>query len=177
MNRWYIVGWGLLVLVLFNINYMKKQQLLTTGERLLLQLAPVDPRSLMQGDYMTLDYAVVRERRGELPAEDGKLVVKRDAQGIATWQRLDDGSPLEPDNFLLRYRVREERLRLGAEAFFFEEGHAEDYEKAAYGELVVDKAGNSILVGLRDKDLVPLLTQPKEVEDPQGLEEGPKQPE
>ena len=31
---------------------------------MLLELAPVDPRSLIQGDYMRLDYAIARDLAG-----------------------------------------------------------------------------------------------------------------
>ncbi|RJQ16280.1 MAG: hypothetical protein C4560_09865 [Nitrospiraceae bacterium] len=47
-------------------------------------------------------------------------------------------------------------VRLGAESFFFQEGHAEYYSTAKYGELRVSNDGDSVLVGLRDKNLVPL---------------------
>ena len=41
---------------------------------------------------------------------------------------------------------------IGAESYFFEEGQAELFEKACYGGLMVDKNGNSILIGLYDEN-------------------------
>ena len=41
-----------LLLVYFNWSVYQKEQTLKEGQLVLLQLAPVDPRSLMQGDYM-----------------------------------------------------------------------------------------------------------------------------
>ena len=38
----------------------------------------------------------------------------------------------------------------------FQEGDADLYAKARYGELKVDKSGASVLVGLRDDDFKPL---------------------
>ena len=51
-----------LVLVIGYINWAVavKEKTLGNGKLLLLELAPVDPRSLMQGDYMRLDYQINR---------------------------------------------------------------------------------------------------------------------
>ena len=35
--------------------------MLATGKPVVLKIAPVDPRSLMQGDYMVLNYAILSE--------------------------------------------------------------------------------------------------------------------
>jgi len=52
----------------------------------------------------------------------------------------------------LRYRDRHGDLRLGAEAFFFEEGKGDLYANARYGELRVTGRGDAVLVGLRDAE-------------------------
>ena len=57
---------------------------------------------------------------------------------------------------IIRYRERAGRVRLGAESFFFQEGHAKHYEDARYAELKLAESGESVLVGLRDADLEPL---------------------
>lgn len=41
----------------------------------------------------------------------------------------------------------------GAESFFFQEEHAEKYEKAKYGGVKIDINGNSLLIGLYDEHL------------------------
>jgi uncharacterized membrane-anchored protein len=56
----------------------------------------------------------------------------------------------------MRYRVRAGNPKFATNAFFFEEGSAERYAPAQYGELRVDAAGEAILTGLRDADLRPL---------------------
>jgi uncharacterized membrane-anchored protein len=133
---------------------IQKERVLATGRPVLLELAPVDPRSLMQGDYMTLDYAL-RDNRGR--PRDGHLVLRLDTDGVGRFVRFHTPDvPLAPEEFLLRYRIREGRVRLGAEAFFFQEGHAERYEGAKYGELRVDPRGTGVLVGLRDAQRQPL---------------------
>ena len=59
--------WGGLLVALVVINYgiAGREKILRDGRVLLLELAPVDPRSLMQGDYMTLSFDAatdIRER-------------------------------------------------------------------------------------------------------------------
>ncbi len=51
----FLIGLNLLlVLVAFNYSVYTKEKTLEAGTLVLLELAPVDPRSLMQGDYMVL---------------------------------------------------------------------------------------------------------------------------
>ncbi len=137
----------------------QKEYVLATGRPVLLELAPRDPRSLMQGDYMVLDYAISREQQQQDPGQprDGHLVLRLDEQGVGRFVRLDTPeTPLAPGEFKLRYRVRQGRVRLGAESFFFQEGHAGRYEQARYGELRVAGSGASVLVGLRDEQREPM---------------------
>ncbi|SET45682.1 Uncharacterized membrane-anchored protein [Myxococcus fulvus] len=138
---------------------VQKEHVLSTGKGILLELAPRDPRSLMQGDYMVLDYALTRDldaRRETFP-QDGVLVLKLDGDGVGTFARMDSADvPLAPDEHRLRYRIRNGRFRLGAESFFFQEGHARRYERARYAELKTADNGNSVLAGLRDKERKPL---------------------
>ncbi|WP_293650426.1 GDYXXLXY domain-containing protein, partial [Thiolapillus sp.] len=58
---------GLVILVVINIGIYHKERLLAEGTPLLLKLAPMDPRSLMQGDYMALNYQISRDWRKLLP--------------------------------------------------------------------------------------------------------------
>lgn len=50
-----------LVLAISAQDVGRKEHLLSTGVPVVLELAPVDPRSLMQGDYMALRFAVVNQ--------------------------------------------------------------------------------------------------------------------
>ncbi|MDE8355606.1 GDYXXLXY domain-containing protein, partial [Klebsiella pneumoniae] len=50
-----LIALGLvLALAVVNLAIVSCERLLAEGEVVLLELAPVDPRSLMQGDYMSL---------------------------------------------------------------------------------------------------------------------------
>jgi uncharacterized membrane-anchored protein len=149
---------GLVIaLALVGLEVSRKERLLASGEVVLLELAPVDPRSLIQGDYMRLDYAM--SRLGEATTtwpRDGALVVRADQRGVADFVRRDDGQPLVTGEHRLTYRRRGARVRVGTDAFYFQEGTADVYSVARFGELRVAPDGTSVLVGLRDADLHPL---------------------
>jgi uncharacterized membrane-anchored protein len=154
MNPWGIVGGLVLVLGAVNGLIAQKERVLARGEMALLPLAPVDPRSLMQGDYMRLRYEL---RAADSLREDGFVVFRLDANRVATVDRVyQPGEPLAPGEHLLRARYRQGQVRLGAEAFYFQEGQADLYARASYGELRVAPDGESVLVGLRSKDREPL---------------------
>jgi len=85
--------------------------------------------------------------------EGGRLVVVLDANGVATYQRLDNAAPLAANEARLRYRIRNGRVKFGTNAYFFEEGHVTDFAGARYGEFRVAADGEAILTGLRDQKL------------------------
>ena len=140
------------VLVFGSVNWQiaGKERLRTNGQTVFLELAPIDPRSLMQGDYMALNFAVARAIN---PVEDGTAVLAVDPQRAGTYARLDNGAPLNPDEIRLRFRIRNGAVWLGTNAFFSHEGDAGRYRDAHYGEFRVNAEGDAMLVGLRDKDL------------------------
>jgi uncharacterized membrane-anchored protein len=148
---------------------LHKQYVLAHGQTVLLPLAPVDPRSLIQGDYMVLRYELETEINPldnwvepfALPDQPrhGRLVIVIDDDRVGHFSHFDDGSPLPEDELRLEYRLRDNQgdsLRVGAESFMFEEGTAHVYADARYGELVVADDGEAVLVGLRDEHKQPL---------------------
>jgi len=153
---------AVVVLAYVNFEIYQKEQLLTEGTTIFLELAPVDPRSLIQGDYMVLRYKIARLEALYEAKQDGYLVIERNEDQIAQFKRIyDENTALEAGSLLLRFRKRGSEIRLGAESFFFQEGHAKDYENARYGELKVTPSGESVLVGLRDAELKPLVSKKK----------------
>ncbi|HMT00386.1 MAG TPA: GDYXXLXY domain-containing protein, partial [Saprospiraceae bacterium] len=78
--KWWIILINLiLLLVYFNGSIISKEDLLKNGKLILLELAPVDPRSLMQGDYMSLRYKISEGLKSDSLAKQGYCVVKQDA--------------------------------------------------------------------------------------------------
>lgn len=163
---------GLLALGLVNVAILDKERLLRDGKVVLLELAPVDPRSLMQGDYMALRFAVARDLATHLKAmpagtegerlhqglrtHDGAFVVVLDEQGVGRFARLAGAQAVAENERVVKYRVRQGTVKLATNAFFFQEGRADDYVPARYGAFRVADNGEALLTGLRDKALKPL---------------------
>ena len=147
---------GLIVLAVANYTIYDREQLSTDGRVVLLQLAPVDPRSLMQGDYMALRFQAATAAFGfgdvEDSVQDGYLVLALDTHRVGTFRRFDDGSPLAENEVRMRYRIRNRQPQFATNAFFFQEGKAELYTTARYGEFRVGPDGEAILTELRDEE-------------------------
>jgi len=156
-----------LVLGVVDGSIASKERIRREGALVYLELAPVDPRSLMQGDYLALRFVLAREIEGGLlrgargggagswPAEalgEGGFAwapLQLDERGVASLAPADRSTPLR-----FRYRLRGGRAWLGTNAFFFQEGDALRFRDAHYGEFRLDRdTGEAVLVGLRDATL------------------------
>lgn len=148
-----------LVLGLANWHILQKRAVMAEGEPLLLELQPVDPRSLIQGDYMALaladDAMPSKEVIARLPYR-GTVILSLDEKDIGRFARLDDGAPPGPGELRVEYRRHDDwrgpRLDYGARAFFFQGGDAALYQEAKYALLRVADDGSTVLTDLADKD-------------------------
>ncbi|MDR1529157.1 MAG: GDYXXLXY domain-containing protein [Burkholderiales bacterium] len=156
------------VLILIGVNYVIycRENLLSAGEAVFLELAPVDPRSLMQGDYMALDFQAARDISEAFDSDDdrhpqrGVAVLRLDERGVGHFARLGECAALADDERCIRYQRRRGGFRfwrggiqLSTNAFFFQEGTGERYEGARYGEFRVAPNGVALLKTLRGADL------------------------
>ena len=151
-----------LVLVVMTRNIAKYESHLATGDTVLLALAPVDPRGFMQGDYMTLSYALERDvfaalnrDPGSYPTnEDGYVIVALDNNKVAQFVRLAANQPknLASNEMAIHYRIRNGAMQLATNAFFFQEGHGEAFEAAEYGLFRINDKGEPLLTNLVDDD-------------------------
>lgn len=155
-----------IVLGLVNWSIVKKETHLAKGKVVYLDLAPVDPRSLMQGDYMALNFRMARQVYGALPkskddkswqhnidASDGYAVVELDERNIVTFKYIYSDQPLAENEILMRYRVRNGAVKFATNAYFFQEGTGKYFQSARYGQFRVDDEGELLLVAMYDKDL------------------------
>lgn len=166
-----------LVLGVANVAIVQKERILRDGQTVLLELAPVDPRSLMQGDYMSLNFALSQSlsalswslpkaAQAKMDAQQWVLVgVQLDEHKVAQLkgvyldldgqERLwnDAGPVAEPDE-VMRLRMRRHRNNWtpGTDAWFFAEGSADRFDAAHYGEFAVVEDGQSLLRAMLDKD-------------------------
>lgn len=156
MRRLVIGLAGVLILIVANVGICQKQRLVDSGRVVLLELAPVDPRSLMQGDYMALRFRVADEAFRTVDKTtlvNGRLVLTLDDRNVGRFTRFDSGDPLGANEIVIRYRVRDNTPRLATNAFFFEEGTADAYSRARFGEFRVSPSGDAILTGMRGEKL------------------------
>ncbi|SOZ36228.1 GDYXXLXY domain-containing protein [Cupriavidus neocaledonicus] len=162
MKRWILIAWAL-TLALAAAGIVGKERLLARGDTVLLRLAPVDPRSLMQGDYMALNFDIgnqiraARAHDAQVP-RDGVAVIRRDEQGVASFVRVHGAERLAPGEQLLRYQTARSRwggmqVQVSTDAYFFQEGQGKRFAEAAYGEFRVGADGQALLVGLRGKGM------------------------
>jgi len=147
-RRLAIGGAGAVVLLVANVAIWEKEALIRHGAPVYVALAPVDPRSLMQGDYMALNYAL--PSTVDLSAADGTtLVARRAPNGVATLLRVHKGEALAADEMLIELVRKNGRLMIASDAWYFAEGEAERWSRARYGEFRIDAKGKALLVGLR----------------------------
>ncbi len=166
-----------LVLGVANVAIVQKERILSDGQTVLLELAPVDPRSLMQGDYMSLNFALSqnlsalswglpKDVLAKMDAQQWVVVaVQLDANKVAQLkgvyleqdgqERLwtEEGPVAEPSD-VMRLRMRRHRSNWtpGTDAWFFAEGSADRFDAARYGEFAVVEGGQSLLRAMLDED-------------------------
>lgn len=154
MRKFVYAGLCLTVFALLNYGIYQKEQIKAHGETVYLELAPVDPRSLIQGDYMSLGYAVERAISYEVASQhdrNGYLVIAPDDRKVASFVRFYAGEALQPNERLLHYHTHWGRVRVNANSFMFQEGQAEAYQKAKYGQFKFSGATDLLLVDLMDE--------------------------
>ena len=149
------------LLAVINFSVWQHERTLSDGETVILELAPVDPRSLMQGDYMALNFAMARQIQSQLADElpsaaVNYAVVELDDQRRARLITLDADHQLTANQVRLEYRLRGNRVQFATNAFFFQEGHAAIYEQAKYGLFKVNAQGGMLLARMLDQQLQPL---------------------
>ena len=153
--------WIAAAFVFGNFYYMvaEKEALLKNGQTVYLELAPVDPRSFLQGDYMALNYAIMNQLNHDQfdstqpkPPTSGVLVIHLDSDNIGTFARFYQGGPLAPNAHLLKFHHDGWRAVIGAESYFIPEGSGDSFSHAVYGELKLEPDGTPLIVALCDKN-------------------------
>lgn len=160
MKKIIFLALGLIILASFNYSVYQKEQVKAHGKTIYLKLAPVDPRSLMQGDYMQLRYDI--EQNTTVPLEKIKhahfdVIVSTDEQGMGRRIQPLTQAPLKTNEYQFHARKKWGQIHLVPDTFFFQEGHARLYAKARYG--IFKFLGKQyLLVGLADESLSTIET-------------------
>lgn len=154
MKYWRVgIAAGLaLVLACASYGVWRYESVIRQGRDVFIPLLPVDPRALLLGDYMTLNYGLAEglacADANNCPKQ-GSATVSLDERGIATALKRGPGAGVK-----LNYRFSEGRVVYGnGQAFFFSEGQAERYAAAKFAQFRVASDGRAVLVGLRGANL------------------------
>lgn len=159
----------LLVLVIqlafIGTQIVKSETILANGTEVKLLLAPIDPRSLLQGDYVILNYEIstpdglVTLKEDFLQGEKVQAVLQPDEKGIYHVEELFRYGERKPSSAVFINGVTSggQRVIYGIESFFIPEGTGRVVEeKAKYAVVRVASNGDAILVHLLDQDGQPI---------------------
>ena len=162
-----------LIALLGAVNYKVQQfeDVLATGKPVVLKIAPADPRSLMQGDYMVLNYAILSDlQQSQFSSESNEttgidelspsgkkayILVHLDKNHVATLCEAQSEIPTDfkhcTPNVYLPIRYKGWLPELPSQDYFFAEGKGEYYAQSEYAEYRF-KDGILLLAHLLDKD-------------------------
>ena len=162
-----------LIALLGAVNYKVQQfeDVLATGKPVVLKIAPADPRSLMQGDYMVLNYAILSDlQQRQFSSESNEttgidelspsgkkayILVHLDKNHVATLCEAQSEIPTDfkhcTPNVYLPIRYKGWLPELPSQDYFFAEGKGEYYAQSEYAEYRF-KDGILLLARLLDKD-------------------------
>lgn len=158
---------GLFVLMAVGLNFAvyDKNNIKQHGEVVYLQLRPVDPRSLMQGDYMSLAYDlelkskidsnVSNQEQIQAQIQRKYMIVNIDQNKVAQFSEVINSKSqlkLKPNQKIIKIDFHYNQAKIRPDAFFFQEGHGELYTKAKYG--IFRFKGNDVYIldGLADEN-------------------------
>lgn len=152
---------GVATLAVANFAIFEKENIIRDGRPVFVRLAPVDPRSLMQGDYMRLNFALPdRMDRDDHPRGGRRpTVLVRPDPALPSAYTLHLPSALEPrqsDDIEVPLSAKDGSWVFVTDAWFFKEGDAQKFEGARYGEFRILPSGSALLVGMADDQLRPI---------------------
>ncbi len=144
---WIVVA-GQLVFLIGFIGV--KETALRIGTEVVLQTVPVDPRSLLQGDYAILEYeiATMPSHMRDARAGDSVYVMLVEAEGVWRGARYSGSQRLVEGRLFIKGRVdRPGHLDFGIGTYFVPEGTGHIIERAQDVKVVVklDTDGNAII--------------------------------
>ncbi len=167
------LGWALIIAVAAIqtaiLGYMiwDRATLLSDGREIVLDVTPVDPRSLFRGDYVILSYGNLsridlKALEATAPIKGAQAFITLQKNAAGQWQpvAVDDAYPNQRDDGDIVLRGMIERtsktsaqVRYGIEAYFVPEGTGRKIEKMIGEKKIqvvaaVDKAGRAAIKAL-----------------------------
>ena len=126
-----------------------RQVALTQGREVTLQTVPVDPRSLLQGDYAILDYEIaeLHEWLRDRPVGSEVFVVLRECGDVWCGFEQSPRQPEPPDVYIRGQIDDRGRIDFRIGTFFVPEGTGHIVERAQDVKVVVSlsASGNAVI--------------------------------
>ena len=149
---------------LINWDVWRKEAVVAHGEVIFVPLAPVDPRSLMQGDYMALRFDIptpVMEGLANLSDRAVRthapvVMQLNDKQQAKIVRLAQPKETLASNERLMPLKRLKGDWVLVTDAYFFPEGQGKAFEAARFGEFRVLPDGRALLIGLSAADGTPI---------------------
>jgi len=167
MKKYFSLILALATILFFAALVVKNEWHLQHSKSIFIELKPVDPRSILQGDYMALAYELNLQSLKALAGSESKALdqvifnhssvpakVVLDSQNRVVRTILDTNNSFTGQNLILKNpENRLQALYPASRSFLFAEGLAQCYQKAKYAEFKVNPEGEAILFDLRGEGL------------------------
>lgn len=143
----------LLLMIAFGYSVVKEERNLKQ-KTFYIKTAPVDPRSLIQGDYMILNYDITESARGEArKLRKGYIRVRLNNLKVAEFIKVSKEYLPSSDNELsIQFHQNDSTIDIGVNSYLFQEGAGNRFQRAQYAEVIELKNGKLRLKHLLDKD-------------------------
>jgi uncharacterized membrane-anchored protein/uncharacterized membrane protein len=159
-NIWRKNGVFILIIIVLQLGFLgyqtaSSERLLTTGTSIKLEITPIDPRSLLQGDYVTLNYSIStvpesfeEELESYQSLSKVKVVLSPDAGGIHRFNRFyTSGEQIAKNELVINGQASGWRqIYYGIETYFVPEGTGLAVERdARFAYVRVGADGDALL--------------------------------
>lgn len=143
----------LLLMIAFGYSVVKEERNLKQ-KTFYIKTVPVDPRSLIQGDYMILNYDITESARGEARnLRKGYIRVRLNNLKVAEFMEVSkEYLPSSDNEFSIQFHQNGSTIDIGVNSYLFQEGTGNRFQRAQYAEVIELKSGKLRLKHLLDKD-------------------------
>lgn len=143
----------LLLMIAFGYSVIKEEKNLKE-KTFYIKTVPVDPRSLIQGDYMILNYDITESARAEARnLRKGYIRVRINNLKVAEFIKVNKEYLPSVDNELsIQFHQNDSTMDIGVNSYLFQEGTGNRFQRAQYAEVIELKSGKLRLKYLLDKD-------------------------
>jgi uncharacterized membrane-anchored protein len=150
-----LIGSSMLIwMMLFNLTVHQKENILTGGKLVFLEMSSSDTRSPMQGDFVELHYKTTAELKPDSLPTQGFCILSPVADGVYGHARFQNElDPINKSEIAVRYSRDRNGISLGSSTYYFEEGKSSRFKSAG---IRIDDQGHSVVIGLFDEHKKPI---------------------